>query len=125
MPNVQRAFHLSERFISKQSYAKFAKIKGLSKYSILRRHIFKNSLIPLSSKFGYIIGFFLAGNYLIEYIFQIDGLGMLIYNSFLSRDYPVILIFTLLISLIIITGNILNDVILQIISPKIDLNSEG
>lgn len=80
----------------------------------------KNSLTPIVSKLGRIIGFFFTGNYLIEYIFQIDGIGLLIFNSFFDRDYPVIFAFTLIMSILIMLGNIINDIILVNINKKIE-----
>ena len=66
--------------------------KGQSFRRAVLKHAFKNSLIPLATHFGHNISFILMGSYLIEKIFNIDGIGLLGLESVIERDYPVVIV---------------------------------
>ena len=74
-----------------QDYIRTAFAKGLSERRVIFVHALRNSLIPIATGLGHVIGLILAGSFLIEKVFNIDGMGYLGYTSILQRDYPVAL----------------------------------
>ena len=102
-----------------QDYIRTAFAKGLSEHRVIFVHALRNSLIPLATGLGHVFGLVLAGSFLIEKVFNIDGMGYLGYTSILQRDYPVALGILVISSLLMLFGNILSDVIYTAADPRI------
>lgn len=102
-----------------QDYVRTAFAKGLSERRVIFVHALRNSLIPLVTGFGHVISLVLAGSFLIERVFNIDGMGYLGYNAILQRDYPVALGILVLGSVLMLIGNILSDLIYAVVDPRI------
>ena len=71
-----------------QDYVRTAFAKGLPKRRVIFVHALRNSLIPIATGLGHVFSLILAGSFLIEKVFNIDGMGYLGYTSILQRDYP-------------------------------------
>jgi len=102
-----------------QDYVRTAFAKGLPEKRVIFVHALRNSLIPISTQIGHVITIFLAGSYLIERTFNINGLGMLGYTSLIQRDYPVSLGFLVIGGMLGLIGNILSDVAYALVDPRI------
>lgn len=102
-----------------QDYVRTALAKGLSERRVIFGHALRNSLIPIATGLGHVFSLVLAGSFLIERVFNIDGMGYLGYTSILQRDYPVALGILVISSLLMLIGNILSDVIYAIVDPRI------
>jgi len=102
-----------------KDYVRTARSKGAGKFYILRRHVLKNACLPAVTMFGMIIAEVFSGSIIIEQVFQIPGIGMLLISSITSRDYPLIQALMLYIAFIVITANMLADIVIMIIDPKI------
>lgn len=102
-----------------QDYVRTAFSKGLSEKRVIFGHALRNSLIPLATGLGHAISLILAGSFLIERVFNIDGMGYLGYTSIISRDYPVALGILVISSLLMLIGNILSDIIYVLVDPRI------
>ena len=102
-----------------QDYIRTAFAKGLSERRVIFVHALRNSLIPIATGLGHVIGLILAGSFLIEKVFNIDGMGYLGYTSILQRDYPVALGILVVSSLLMLVGNILSDMIYVVVDPRI------
>jgi microcin C transport system permease protein len=76
-------------------------------------------MIPIATGLGHVFSLILAGSFLIEKVFNIDGMGYLGYNSILQRDYPVALGILVISSVLMLFGNILSDVIYAVVDPRI------
>lgn len=100
-------------------YVRTAIAKGVPFKQAVVKHAIRNSLIPLATHFGQIITVFLGGSFLIEKIFNIDGLGLLGYESIVERDYPVVLGTLVISSLATLVGNILSDVCVALVDPRV------
>ncbi|WP_372780736.1 ABC transporter permease subunit [Litorivivens sp.] len=100
-------------------YMRTASAKGLTRSQAVWRHAFRNSLIPIATSFGGNIAFFMSGSFLIETIFNIDGIGLLGYEAILERDYPVVMGILVITSLLFLIGNILSDFIVALVDPRI------
>ena len=102
-----------------QDYIRTAFAKGLSERRVIFVHALRNSMIPIATGLGNVIGLILAGSFLIEKVFNIDGMGYLGYTSILQRDYPVALGILVIDSVLMLVGNILSDMIYVIVDPRI------
>lgn len=102
-----------------QDYVRTAFAKGLREHRVIFVHALRNSLIPIATGLGHVFSLILAGSFLIERVFNIDGMGYLGYTSILQRDYPVALGILVIGSLLMLVGNILSDVIYAIVDPRI------
>jgi microcin C transport system permease protein len=102
-----------------QDYVRTAYAKGLSERRVIFVHALRNSLIPVVTGLGNVISIFLAGSFLIEKVFNIDGMGYLGYTSILQRDYPVALGILVIDSVLLLVGNILSDMIYVVVDPRI------
>ncbi|MCC7260487.1 MAG: microcin C ABC transporter permease YejB [Alphaproteobacteria bacterium] len=106
--------------ISKQ-YVQTARAKGLSERGVLMGHVFRNAmLIVIAGLPSALIGIMFTSNLLIEKIFSLDGLGLLAFESTLSRDYPVVFGTLFMFSLLGLLLNLIGDLMYVWIDPRID-----
>jgi microcin C transport system permease protein len=100
-------------------YVRTAIAKGASYKQAVLRHALRNSLIPIATTLGHIVSVFVAGSLLIELIFEINGFGLLGYNSIMDRDYPLVM-GILFVSVILLTlGNIISDFLVALTDPRV------
>ena len=102
-----------------QDYIRTAFAKGLQEKRVVWIHAMRNSVIPIASGIGHILGVVIAGSYFIERVFNIDGFGRLAYEAILARDYPITLGFLVVVVLIRLIGNIISDLALATVDPRI------
>lgn len=103
-----------------KDYVRTAKAKGLEDKIVYFKHALRNALIPIVTGLGGFLGVFFAGSLLLEKIFQLDGIGLLGFNSVLSRDYNVIMGLLAIQALLMLIGNIISDIAYVIVDPRID-----
>lgn len=106
--------------IIKSDFVRTARAKGLSENVVIFKHALRNALIPIATGLGGFFGAFLAGSLIIEQMFNLDGIGLLGYQSVLSRDYNVIMGITFISSMLLMFGRVFSDVIYVLIDPRID-----
>ncbi len=104
-----------------QDYIKVAKAKGLPDRLIYARHLVRNASLPMITLIGLSLPILIAGNVLIESVFNIDGLGLLFIKSLQANDYNVLLGYTLLTAILTVIGNLIADVALTVSDPRIRL----
>ena len=100
-------------------YVRTAMAKGLSFRRAVFGHALRNSLIPIATSFGNNISILLSGSFLVEKVFNIDGIGLLGYESAVERDYPVVLGVLVISSLLFLIGNILSDICVALTDPRV------
>ncbi|TXC78738.1 ABC transporter permease [Metabacillus litoralis] len=117
---------LRERLIStlQSPYIEAAKARGLRKERVLFFHALRGSLIPLVTMFGLSIGSLLGGIMVIEILFSWPGMGDLIVQAVLQRDYPVIQGYILIIGILVVMTNLLVDLLYLLINPQIKQGKE-
>ncbi len=98
-----------------------ARAKGLSRATIIRRHIIRNSLTPLVTVIAIQIPVLFAGAVVIETIFAWPGLGRLAIEAILVRDYPILLAFVTAVSILVLVSNLLADISYALIDPRVRL----
>jgi peptide/nickel transport system permease protein len=99
-------------------YVMYARSKGLSPRQVLIRHVFKNALSPLIALIALDFGFLFSGALFIEIVFSLNGLGTLIYDSILSRDYPLIQGIFLVIASMVILANLIGNGLQLMLDPR-------
>ena len=102
-----------------QDYVRTAFAKGLKEKRVIWLHAMRNSLIPIASGIGHILGVVIAGSYFIERMFNIDGFGRMAFEAILSRDYPITLGFLVIVVIIRLFGNLISDITLAAVDPRI------
>lgn len=103
-------------------YVRVAKAKGLSKYSVVLKHILRNSLIPVVTYLGPITAGVLTGSFVIESVFGIPGIGREFVQSISNRDYTTILGVTVFFCTFLIAANLIVDLLYVVIDPRIKLD---
>src|ERR671923_1293590 len=104
--------------VLRQEYIVTARSKGLSEWVIISRHALRNALIPILTVGGLQFGLLLGGAILTETIFSWPGLGRLLYNAVLARDYPIVQGATLLIAATFSVINLMVDLLYALANPR-------
>lgn len=100
-------------------YMRTAVAKGVSFEKAVFGHALRNSMIPIATTFGQNVTLVLTGSFLIENIFDIDGIGLLGISSILDRDYPIVMGIVFLSSLLLLLGNVISDALVAVVDPRI------
>ena len=104
-----------------QDYIKVARSKGLSEGQVISRHLVRNSCLPVITLVGLSLPALLAGNLIVETVFNYPGLGLLFFNSLQKEDYPVLLAYSLIVGILTVVGNLVADLALAVTDPRIRL----
>jgi len=103
-------------------YIRTARAKGVSDRNVIRRHAFRNAMLPVVTIIGLQLGLLLAGAVLTETIFNLTGVGKTMFESISGRDYIVVQGFTVIIAVIYLTVNLVVDVSYAFLDPRIRLS---
>jgi oligopeptide transport system permease protein len=101
-----------------QDYIRTARAKGLRRRRIVVVHTLRNSLIPVVTAAGPILGFLITGSFVIEQIFAIPGIGRYYVTAVTARDYSVVMGLTVLLAMIVIIANMVVDILYGILDPR-------
>jgi microcin C transport system permease protein len=104
-----------------KDYMRTALVKGASIKTAVWKHALRNALIPLATRASEIFTLMFAGSVLIERVFDIDGMGLLFFNSTVNRDYNVVLGIILLSSVMGLVGRLFADFLYVVVDPRIRL----
>ena len=118
---------LRERLIStlQSSYIEAAKARGLRKERVLIFHALRGSLIPMVTMFGLSVGSLLGGITVIEILFSWPGMGELIVQAVMQRDYPVIQGYILIVGCLVVVTNLIVDLLYLVVNPQINQGKES
>ena len=101
-----------------QDYIRTAKAKGLRWRRVVGLHVLRNSLVPVVTAAGPILGYLIAGSFIVETIFGIPGIGRYYVQSVQARDYAIVLGITVLLAVIIIIANMVVDILYGFLDPR-------
>ena len=101
-----------------QDYVRTARAKGLRYRRVVGLHVLRNSLIPVITAAGPLLGFIITGSFVIELIFNIPGIGQYFVTSVQARDYSVVMGLTVLLSGLVILANLVVDILYGILDPR-------
>jgi len=119
MANVMRIAKASMLEVLNQNYVRTARAKGLRERLVIYRHALRNALIPVLTISGLQFGSLLGGAVLTETVFAWPGMGRLIVDSILARDYPLVQGAILIFALLFVIVNIAIDVLYAYIDPRV------
>jgi len=105
--------------VFQQAYIKTARAKGLREGKVVTMHAFKNAMLPVTTILGIQLGTVFSGAVITETIFAVPGVGRLLVDSILSRDYPLIQAVVLFISLMVVLANLAVDIAYGFLDPRI------
>jgi len=100
-------------------YVRTARAKGLSERMVIYKHALRNAILPVLTVFGIQIGHLLAGAILVETVFTWPGMGRLMFDGILRRDYPLIMGILIFSSVLVILANLITDLLYGVLDPRI------
>ena len=104
-----------------QDYIRTAKAKGLSNFKILFKHALRNAVLPVITYVGPMLANLMTGSFVVEKIFTIPGLGRDFVSAITNRDYTMIMGTTIILAALIITANVVVDILYKVVDPRIKL----
>ena len=111
--------------VPNQDYIITAKSKGMSKFRLIRKHVLKNSILPIITLLGPQIALMFGGAFVIERIFAIPGLGSYFVSSVTDRDYTMVMGQTIFIAALYILSVLIVDILYGFIDPRIRVSQRG
>ncbi len=105
--------------VLRTDYVRVARAKGLPKAVVIFRHAFPNALVPVVTVIGIAFALLMAGAVVVENVFAIKGLGRVLIQGILNRDYPVVQGAILVVSAVFVFSNLLVDLLYAVIDPRI------
>ncbi|MGM4916562.1 ABC transporter permease subunit [Tardiphaga sp. 813_E8_N1_3] len=104
-------------------YVRTARAKGLPEIIVIGKHALRNTLIPIVTIAGLQFGHLFAGAVLVETVFSWPGMGRLVYDSILRRDYPTLLAVLFFSAVLVMAANIITDLVYRLVDPRIRLGA--
>lgn len=104
-----------------QDYIRTAKAKGVSSFLILFKHALRNAILPIVTYVGPMLAYLMTGSFVVEKIFTIPGLGREFVSAITNRDYTMVMGTTIVLATLVITANVIVDILYKIIDPRIKL----
>ncbi|MDQ0808942.1 peptide/nickel transport system permease protein [Streptomyces sp. B3I7] len=102
-----------------EDYVRTARAGGARSRTILRGHVFRNSLTPVVAMLGYYVPVLFGGALVVEQLFNYPGMGLLFWSAAQASDYPVLLGCVLVIALATVVGTLLADIVQRVIDPRV------
>ncbi|MCL4459544.1 MAG: ABC transporter permease [Chloroflexi bacterium] len=118
-PPYYRVTRTSAIDVLHEEYVAVARSKGLSERQVFYRHVLRNAIIPTTSLAGLQLGFVVAGTVLVETVFGWPGMGTLMYNGILSRDYPILMGVYVVVSISVLLASLLTDLAYLWLDPRV------
>lgn len=119
--SLTRLLRSSMLDVLSEDYIRTARAKGLSRRTTLIGHALRNAMIPVLTILGLQFGLLLGGAVIVENVFSWPGVGRLVVNSIGARDYPVVQAAVILLAVILLTANLLVDLLYTVVDPRIVL----
>ena len=121
---ITRLTRASTMDVATQDYIRTARAKGLAESTVRYRHILRNALIPVITTLGFSLAGLASGAVIVEGFFGIPGVGLLAIESLFSRDYPVIMALTVILTTMFVLANLLVDLAYPLLDPRIRLGGD-
>jgi peptide/nickel transport system permease protein len=102
-----------------QDYIRFCRAKGVPESSVIFKHALRNAAIPITTVIGMQAGYLLGGAIVIEQVFSLPGVGRLVLDGVLQRNYPVVQGAVLVVAVMFIAVNLFADVLYTVLNPRL------
>ncbi|MDZ4197789.1 MAG: ABC transporter permease subunit [Kiritimatiellia bacterium] len=119
MAGMQRVMRGTMLETQRQQYITTARAKGLSERVVIYKHALRNAITPFVAGFGSILPGLIGGSLFIEMVFNYPGVGQMMYPAVLNRDLNLVMANTLIAALLLVLGNLLADILLAIVDPRV------
>ena len=104
-----------------QDYIRTARAKGLSEHTVIYKHVFRNTMVPIVTMMAGIIPSLFGGMMILEQVFALPGIGQIAYNALRQGDIPFIMGYNMFIALLTVIGTLLSDITYMIVDPRIKI----
>lgn len=121
VPLLVRSLRTSMLSVTEADFVTTARSKGLPPGRVLIRHVMRNAVLPTITVFGVNIGFLIGGTVVVETVFALPGIGSLMVQSVLNRDFPVVQGVTLLFGVLVVLVNLATDLVYSTLDPRVRL----
>lgn len=105
-----------------EDYLRTARSKGLHEFIVVNKHALRNALIPIITVVGLDIPLLVSGAVITEQVFQWPGIGQLMIQSIMSRDYPTLMALTFIAAIVVLVTNLVVDILYSVVNPRIKYN---
>ena len=105
--------------VVRQDYVRTARAKGLDERTVILKHAFRNTLIPLATFLGLIFPIIVSGSVILEVMFNWPGIGRLFFESILQRDYPTVMALSFVTAVLVLTGTLVADLSYALVDPRV------
>ncbi|MBE7559146.1 ABC transporter permease [bacterium] len=110
--------------VLRQDYITTARAKGLPESLVIGKHALRNSLIPIVTLMASLLPALIGGSIIIEYIFNIPGMGRLGFTSVLARDYTTLMAINVMASILVLLGILMSDILYTIVDPRVTFEKQ-
>lgn len=122
---ISRQMRVGMLEVIRQDYIRTAEAKGASKSRVILVHALRNSLFPVITLFASLLPFLVGGSVIVEFIFNINGMGLWSYDAILRREYDIIMTTLILSAVLTMVGILLSDVLYVIVNPQVSLEGRS
>ena len=122
MAYITRRTKTSMLDVMGQDYVRTARAKGVARWKVIFKHTLRNALIPVITYVGPMTASILTGSLVVEKIFTIGGLGAKFVDGITNRDYPMIMGTTIFLAVLMVTMNLVTDIVYKLVDPRIKLD---
>ena len=122
MAYITRLTKTSMLDVMGQDYVRTARAKGVARWKVIFKHTLRNALIPVITYVGPMTASILTGSLVVEKIFTIGGLGAKFVDGITNRDYPMIMGTTIFLAVLMVTMNLVTDIVYKLVDPRIKLD---
>jgi peptide/nickel transport system permease protein len=119
LAGLSRYMRSTMQEVLKQDYIVTARAKGLSENTVIYKHALRNAILPVITILGLSVPGLISGSVIFETIFAIPGVGQLLYQAAMARDYNVIMAEVVIVSMLTLLGNLLADIGYALADPRI------
>jgi peptide/nickel transport system permease protein len=102
-----------------QDYVRTARAKGISESRVLRKHLLRNSFLPIITLLGLSLPVVMSGAVVVESVFNYPGMGLLFWNGATTHDYPLLLGFTVVVAVATVLGSLIADLLYAVVDPRV------
>ena len=107
--------------VIRSDYVRTARAKGLSEMNVILKHVVRNGILPVVTLLGSTLPILIGGSIAIEFIFNINGMGLLIIDSVFQKDFNVVMGIQLIVGILTMLGILLADLAYAVLDPRISL----
>ena len=105
--------------VMREDYIRTARSKGVWEMTVIGRHALKNACLPVVTIIGFQLGRLMGGAILVEAIFLVPGMGSLLVDGVIQRDYPIVQVIILFIAVMVLVLNLIVDLLYGLLNPRI------